>query len=284
MQTASEAKHQVLRLRQLPPLSPTAACLLELLVDEDLSLSRLSRVIGQDPAIAARILGVANSAYFGQTSPIHSVEEAVIRVLGLNMVRSLAFSIAISGAFDTSACRGFDLESYWYRSLATAECSRLLSRNLSRDPQPDPDGAYLAGLLFDIGVLVLIHLYPEDYALVLRKLRDNPLLNLSSLEEDLVGISSREAGAWLADRWHLPAMIVQVVEQVPAQGACIEVVLVGMAAEWVRIGFDQPRDSALFQSGRSARLGLSLEQLLNVQAAYLRKDEEIHNIASMLVK
>ena len=79
-------------------------------------------------------------------------------------------------------------------------------------------------------------------------------------------------------------MIVQVVEQVPAQGACIEVVLVGMAAEGVRIGFNQPRDSALFQSGRSARLGLSLEQLLNVQAESLRKDEEIHNIASMLVR
>ncbi|MCU7810600.1 MAG: HDOD domain-containing protein, partial [Candidatus Thiodiazotropha sp. (ex Notomyrtea botanica)] len=89
MQTASTATHKVLKLKHLPPLSSTATRLLELLADEDLSLELLSNVISQDPGISARILGVANSAYFGQTSPIHSVEEAVIRVLGLNMVRSL---------------------------------------------------------------------------------------------------------------------------------------------------------------------------------------------------
>lgn len=284
MQSASEAKLQVLKLKQLPPLSPTASRLLELLSDEDLSLSALSRVISQDPAIAARILGVANSAYFGQTTPIHSVEEAVIRVLGLNMVRSLAFSIAISGSFDTSACDGFDLEEYWYRSLATAACSRQVCMSMQREVRPDPDGVYLAGLLFDIGTLVLVHLFAEDYAKVLFVLREKPLQDPTSLEEDLLGISCRKAGSWLTDRWHLPDMIVQVIEQNSLQEARCEVVLVGMAAEWVRNGFEQPSEANALQEERVRLLGLSEQQLETIHAECLRKDEEIRSIAGMLVK
>ena len=75
MQIASEAKQQILMLKQLPPLSATAARLLESLSNDNFSLSTLSGIISQDPGITARILGVANSAYFGQTKPIHSVEE-----------------------------------------------------------------------------------------------------------------------------------------------------------------------------------------------------------------
>jgi HD-like signal output (HDOD) protein len=284
MQTAREAKLQVLKLKQLPPLSPTAARLLELLSDENLSLNGLSRVIAQDPGIAARILGVANSAYFGQTTPIHSVEDAVIRVLGLNMVKSLAFSIAISGAFDTSRCQGFDLEAYWHRSLATATCSQLLCRCIAGEPRPDPDGAYLAGLLFDIGVLVLVHLFPEDYAQVLLAQQADPQQDLYPLEEALVGLSSREAGAWLTDRWHLPDMIVRVVAQAPSRDADLACTLVGMMAEWVRSGFTAQQAPVHHYREQIARLGLTITQLESVQEEYIRKDEEIRSIASMLVK
>ena len=284
MQTASEAKQQVLNLKQLPPLSPTASRLLELLTDQDLSLSGLSQVIAQDPAIAARILGVANSAYFGQATPIHSVEDAVIRVLGLNMVRSLAFSIAISGSFDTSGCQGFDLEAYWHRSLATAECSRLLCRCIPQERRPDPDAAYLGGLLFDIGVLVLVHLFPADYAQVLVRQREIPHPDLALLEEMRVGISSRNAGAWLTDRWHLPDMIVRMVAQAPNREADVESTLVGMMAEWVRDGFAQPWEPAISLCEQADLLGLTIAQVNSVQVEYLRKDEELRNIAGMLVK
>lgn len=284
MQTASEAKQQVLNLKQLPPLSPTAARLLELLADQNLSLSGLSRVIAQDPTIAARILGVANSAYFGQVTPIHSVEDAVIRVLGLNMVRSLAFSIAISGSFDTSGCQGFDLEAYWHRSLATAECSRLLCRCMPQARRADPDAAYLGGLLFDIGVLVLVHLFPADYAQVLVRQREETHPDLALLEEALVGMSSRMAGAWLASRWHLPDLIVRMVAQASTREADMESTLVGMMAEWVRGGFAQPWEPVFSLGERADLLGLTIAQVISVQAEYLRKDEEMRNIAGMLVK
>jgi HD-like signal output (HDOD) protein len=275
MQTASIAKYQVLKLKHLPPLSATAVQLLELLADDDLSLEKLAQVISQDPGISARILGVANSAYFAQTKPVLTIEDAIIRVLGLNMVRSLSFSLAVSGAFDTKQCPNFNLEAYWYRALATAALSRMFAGHIKPAYKPDPDCVYLSGLLFDIGVLVLVHLYPDSYAAVLAKAEDADRQALSLLEEDLVGISSRDAGGWLLDRWHLPQTVVQVVQQ-DSQDGGIEPALVAMAADWICQGVNQEKDTA------ECSQMIANEEIEIIQAEFLRQDEDIRTIANLL--
>ncbi len=281
MQTASDAKYRILALKQLPPLSATAARLLELLSNENLSLAELSRVIGQDPSVTARILGVANSAYFGQVTPIHSVEEAVIRVLGLNMVKSLAFSIAVSGVFDTTRCRGFKLESYWYDSLATALLAREVCRHLNSAQVPDLDSVYLAGLLFDIGILVLVHLFPEDYASVLRSLADAQRLERQEAEERVIGISSQQAGAWLTDRWHLPPVVVRVLAQSPQEDTRCQVAAVSLAADLVS---KRSRPGIEIPGVPESLPGLSPETLLTIEEQCRLRDEELHNFAHAMIR
>jgi HD-like signal output (HDOD) protein len=281
MQTANDAKQQILMLKQLPPLSATAARLLEILTNDNMSLHGLASVIAQDPTVTARILGVANSAYFGQTVPIHSVEEAIIRVLGLNMVKSLAFSIALSGVFDTSRCTGFDLEAYWYRSLATALLSRQICQHVIAADRPDPDSVYLAGLLFDIGILVLVHLFPEDYAKVLETLQQTPASEgeREAVEMEAVGISSRMAGALLTDRWHLPLQVVRVLAQSPHDGTRCEVAAVSLASQLVGLNAQEAMPEV------STHLpGVSEEILGTLLAETRQRDEELHNIASVMVK
>ncbi|MGD9163458.1 MAG: HDOD domain-containing protein, partial [Chromatiales bacterium] len=241
MQTVGDAKQQILMLKQLPPFSATAARLLEILSNDNLSLAALAKIIGHDPTVSARILGVANSAYFGQTTPVLTVEDAIVRVLGFNMVKSLAFSIALSGAFNTARCRGFDLEAYWFRSLATAQLSREVYRQVADAAQSDLDGVYLAGLLFDIGTLVLVHLFPDAYARVLQQLRESPSQDSLQLEQTLVGINSRQAGAWLTDRWHLPRVVVQVLAQSPRHSHRCEIAVVALASDLVRTREDSDR-------------------------------------------
>jgi HD-like signal output (HDOD) protein len=281
MQTAREAKQQILMLKQLPPLSATAVRLLNLLSNENISLGDLAAVIGQDPTVTARILGVANSAYFGQAVPIHTVEDAIIRVLGLNMVKSLAFSIAISGAFNTAHCQAFDLEAYWYRSLATASLSREICRHLDTSPQPDLDGIYLAGLLFDIGTLVMVHLFPDDYARVIQRLNETPDADPSRVEEEIVGINSQQAGAWLTDRWHLPPVVVRVVAQSSVENTRCEVAAVSLAVELLnRRGQTDsaPPDIA------PQLTGLTQEMLASIEAQSRLRDEELRTIASSMVR
>ena len=280
MQTASEAKQQILMLKQLPPLSATAARLLETLNNEHASLSGLSRIIAQDPGITARILGVANSAYFGQTNPILSVEQAIIRVLGLNMVKSLAFSIAISGAFDAGKCREFDLEHYWFNSLATASLAREICRHLQPDDQPMVDAVYLAGLLFDIGTLVLVHLFPGEYSQVIRQLAGGDGTQRRQLEASILGIDSQQAGAWLTDRWHLPPVVVQVVAQSEQQETRCEVAAVSLAADLMRsLG---PTDTEM-PAIPEKLAGLTQDELTRIYLACRQSDEELHAIASVMV-
>ena len=281
MQSAREAKQQILMLKQLPPLSATATRLLEILSDENCSLGELAHVIAQDPAVTARILGVANSAYFGQTSPIHTVEEAIIRVLGLNMVKSLAFSIALSGVFDTAKCQAFDLESYWYRSLATALLSRAICSHIPERERPDLDSVYLAGLLFDIGTLVLVHLFPDQYARVIAKRAQPPVQDADQLESAEMGVSSIEAGAWLTDRWHLPPVVVRVVAQSTADDGGCEAEAVRLAAGKVREwGNPLMPDSPV----GSTFSGLSEAALTRIEEQCRLRDEELRSIASLMVK
>ena len=280
MQIASDAKQQILMLKQLPPLSATAARLLESLSNDNFSLSTLSGIISQDPGITARILGVANSAYFGQTKPIHSVEEAIIRVLGLNMVKSLAFSIAVSGVFEADKCQRFNLERYWFQSLATAAMAREICRHLHDELQPELDGVYLAGLLFDIGTLVLVHLFPEDYSQVIAILGENDEADRLQLEEDRLGINSQQAGAWLADRWHLPPVVVRVVAQSQLEESGCEVAAVTLAAQL--IGTLDPAETEMPPVPQRLE-GLTSEQLAQIYLACRQSDEELHAIASVMV-
>jgi HD-like signal output (HDOD) protein len=281
MQTARDAKQQILLLKQLPPLSATAMRLLEILSNDNLSLEYLAKVIGQDPTVTARILGVANSAYFGQTNPIHSVEEAIIRVLGLNMVKSLAFSIALSGVFNAARCKDFDLETYWFRSLSTAMLSREICRNQEDSMQPELDSVYLAGLLFDIGTLVLVHLFPDDYAKVIHQFRETPTADFHQLEETFIGISSQQAGAWLTDRWHLPPVVVRVVAQSTMIANQCEVAAVALAVELVKKSayLDAETPSV------SDRLpGLTQELLSGIVAKWRLREDELRAIAGLMVQ
>ncbi|MCU7812392.1 MAG: HDOD domain-containing protein, partial [Candidatus Thiodiazotropha sp. (ex Notomyrtea botanica)] len=184
-------------------------------------------------------------------------------------------SLAISGSFDTSRCHGFDLEAYWYHALATAALSRMICRHMVSDERPDQDGVYLAGLLFDIGVLVLVHLFPDDYASVLQQSKSETHKELSQQEEDLVGISSREAGGWILDRWHLPAMVVEVVRQL-GKDTTSESALVGMADLWVNHGIDE--DEGITRD----LLGVSSESIEIIQAEFLHQADEIRAVASLL--
>ncbi len=282
----NQARYRVEKLRYLPPLSATATRLLAMVGDDRFSLEDLAVVINQDPGLSARILGLANSAYFGQKNPVLTIEDAIIRVLGLNMVKSLAFSIAVSGVFETSGCRSFDLQQYWSHSLSIATLSRQISLAVDSERRPDADGIYLAGLLFDIGVLVLVHEFPEDYARVLQVVKEQPDMDRLQIEMDHIGIDHRQAGAWLAHRWHLPESVITIIAQTLGKGATPDcrcgTSLVGSVAEWVK--YPQPSESKLTweMPDLENNCGLSNSRLEALKAGFLDKEEEIRMIANML--
>ena len=229
-----------LGIKHLPPLSYTASRLLEAVADPDVEIDELAGIIGQDPPLSARLLGIANSAYFGQTRPVNSIREAIIRVLGLNLVKSLSVSIALAGTFDPSKCRGFDLGGYWYSALATASLSRLLVMHFAEPQRPDEDSLYLCGMLHNLGHLLLAHVFPQQLSQVIAEQAREQGADIRELEHKYLDTDRQQAGEWLARRWHLPDAVVDVIgyfDDSSYQGThAVHRRIVSVASQWVSLG------------------------------------------------
>jgi len=199
-----DLRFEVRHLAELPPLSHTAQSLIEMLGDDDVDIGPLSEVIDRSPAIAARVVGLARSAYFGQVAGVESVQDAIIKVLGLSLVKSVALGIALSGGLDAARCAGFSVERYWSGALLTANLGRLLSLRARAPLMPGADNAYLCGLLHSIGMLTFAHLLPTQLSEVLRRAAAQPERGMVEWERELIGVDHAEVGGWLMERWHLP--------------------------------------------------------------------------------
>jgi HD-like signal output (HDOD) protein len=265
-QPLAQKPDPALRVRQLQSLAPLPVVAQRLLSDldrKDLSLGQLSEVIEMDPALTARIVGLANSAYFANRQPVYSVADAVGRVLGLDMVRNLALGILLSGPFDTRACRAFDAERFWFSAMGTAMLAVPLS-SLVRDKAPVPgEWVYLAGLLHELGLLALCALFPAEMSKVLAQADSEKPLAVSTRQA--LGIDAMEAGEVLARRWHLPETVAVVMAHYDApgyQGPHSQLsALVGLAA-CLSASLYQGRDEPELRRPWLLALGISEEDII----------------------
>jgi HD-like signal output (HDOD) protein len=212
MDRNSVAYHKVIRVESLPPIPATAARLLMMAADPDVDIDDLAVVIERDPPLASRVVGIANSAFYSPRQPVTSVRESIIQVLGLNMVRNMAFGMALTGGLSTVACPRFDLTNYWTVALGTADLVNGFARAADADGMADPDTAYLAGLLHNIGELLLVHVFPKEMDESLRRVEADPDSDLATHLQALIGTDQWDAGAFLMRHWQLPPIVSVTVE------------------------------------------------------------------------
>ena len=122
--TASAKKIASL-ITALPPLPVTAQEILTCFGDEFIDASKVADVVEHDPGICAKLLGVANSAYFGLAEPVNDIREAVSRVLGVETVRSLVLAMALQRSFNSKKCREFDTTRFCTLSFWKIKLPRL---------------------------------------------------------------------------------------------------------------------------------------------------------------
>ncbi|NEX21954.1 HDOD domain-containing protein [Thiorhodococcus mannitoliphagus] len=208
---ATAAKARIQRLSSLPPLPRRSQELLRLLTNPELNILDLVALIEQTPALAARILGVAASPFFRSPMPVRSISDAIIRLLGLNLVRDLSLSLILSQPFDVRSCRGFDVMRYWRHAMMTATFAQFLAPSVQAEDAPSPSEAYLGGLLHSLGLLALVHVAPDVMGLVFRELEAQPERHLAEVERELAGMDHVDAGIELARAWRLPSNVAAVM-------------------------------------------------------------------------
>ena len=213
--TAHETRLEVLKLGELPAMSVVAQRFLQAIDDVDCQIGHLASIIEQDPALLARLIGVANSAYYSPMEPVTTAHDAIFKVLGLNTSKSLVLAIILSGPFDTSRCPAFPLREFWLESVFGATLAQAMVPLLKVESMPAPGTPYLAGLLLKIGMLAMVHVYPQQMTEVMQwacqQVKCDPV-KLQQLEEGVLGVNHAEVGAWLVRKWRLPAMIGTVME------------------------------------------------------------------------
>jgi len=192
-------------LEGLPPVPKIYNRLVAALADPEVDFEDVAKIVEQDPAIAAKILQLVNSSFFGASQSISSLRQATTH-LGLNMIRNITLSTEVFRTFEGKQLpAGFAIEQEQQHSLLTARIARQLVPD-----RGDGDAAFLAGILHDIGKLVLAANLPEVYAEACRAAAaraSGPLLG----EVEVLGITHAEIGAYLLDLWGMPYPIVEAV-------------------------------------------------------------------------
>jgi len=191
------------RVATLPAMPSVAMELMLAFSDEELEIETLARKLSWDQALVARVLRVANSPFYGLRRQICTVQEAVV-VLGLSSVRVLVTAAAVIGQFPMRARR--DLHAFWQHSIGVACCAKLLCAHVRQDQNT----AFVCGLLHDIGRLVLVHYYPEQYAQVEDYCAREDVSRLDA-ERAVLGLDHAAIGAALVAHWNFPPQIQQVV-------------------------------------------------------------------------
>ncbi|CAD5106271.1 aminoacyl-tRNA deacylase and HDOD domain-containing protein [Zestomonas carbonaria] len=202
--TARRIQQRLEETIEIPPLPETAQRIVKLRVDPNATIDDITGVVETDPALAAQVVSWAASPYYAAPGKIRSVEDAIVRVLGFDLVINLALGLALGKTLSLPKDQPQQATPYWQQAIYTAAVIEGLTRAMPRAVRPEGGLTYLAGLLHSFGYLVLAHVFPPHFSLICRHLEANPHLPHSYVEQHLLGITREQIGAWLMRHWDMP--------------------------------------------------------------------------------
>ena len=180
----------------------------EMVSDPKTTATELGKVICQDPALAARLLRMANSPAYGLSTQVNTVTRAVA-IIGMQQIRDLVLATSTMSAFDGILNPLVSLEDFWSHSLYCGAAAHLLAEQCQ---MKHAETVFLGGLLHDIGQLVIFHKEPEraKQALLL-SIEEHDDLALHIAEQEIFGFDHAEVGAALLRQWHFPELLIENV-------------------------------------------------------------------------
>jgi diguanylate cyclase (GGDEF)-like protein len=192
--------------RTLPSVPAVVLEVLDLCRQDDIAIPRVAKVLARDPALSAKVLKVANSAWYGVRSQVTTLDRA-LALLGINATLSLALSFSFVRGLRKTERAHFDHQSYWRRSTIAAVASRVVG---SCHCSATADELFVAGLLQDIGELALNEAMPDTYAEIITEANGRHQ-QLIEVERRLLFTDHAAVGAWLLETWGLPEKLRETV-------------------------------------------------------------------------
>ncbi len=231
----------VRNINKLPLPSLSMVELLHAIDEDEISSAVLAKGISKHQSLVARMLRMANSSYYGMPGQVETIADA-IAVLGLRTVRTLAITTGLLDQFSAVSLPGFSLDRFWRHSIASALTASALARRLKQR-----DGsAYVAGLLHDVGQLVLASNFQAHFTAVLHS-QASRRCSLLEAERGILGMDHADIGRLLGERWHFPASICDAIGCHHQTDAAQHALLVDIVhvADALAHSFDTDSDSAI---------------------------------------
>ncbi|MEZ4388738.1 MAG: HDOD domain-containing protein [Candidatus Krumholzibacteriia bacterium] len=263
----AQLKTLIMTIRDLPAMPHVASKVLELSSDPDTSAARLQQVIADDQAMTARILKIANSAMYACSRRVKTLSEAIV-MLGFNSIRSLVVTSAARNLYSTGAARmGLKERLLWEHSIGTAFACRLLAER--RQPALREE-AFLAGLMHDIGKLVLNLQVPDKFEEIVQIVY-NENREFHETEQELLGFDHAQVGALLVGKWKLSPMLEDVIGHHHDPGfltaerpLLLHLDLANRLCQKLGIGFQETTDLDLLRGPSNVILGFSEADIADV--------------------
>lgn len=195
---------------EIPPLPLAAQKIIALKSNPNYSLADLVKVVETDPSIAAKVMAWACSAFYAADPAPRSLNDAIMRVLGFDLVMNIALGLALAGTLRLPAHHANGVPPFWTEAVFTAAAMEALGRRQSNGR--DQAGMhYLTGLLANFGTLILGHVFPPQYEVLCRLQEANPDIPINQLDEHVLTLSREVLAAEIFELWELPAATVAAV-------------------------------------------------------------------------
>lgn len=206
--TQLRIKQRLEETLELPPLSETAQRIINLRVDPNADISDLAQIVETDPSLAAQVVSWAASPYYSAPGKIKSIHDAIVRVLGFDMVLNLALGLALGRTLQLPKDGPNGCLSYWQQAGYTAATIEGLVTAIPREERPSFGMAYLAGLLHNFGYLILAEVFPPYFSNYCRLAETNPHTMPQTIERHLLGVTREQMASCLMSLWSMPEEVV----------------------------------------------------------------------------
>ena len=194
----------------IPTIPSTLSEINRVFASPDGSAREAGATIEKDPAIAAKLLRIVNSSFYGLKNPVSAIPLAC-SILGLKVIKNLVVQATVLDRFTSGPeLEDFDPSWLWNHSFKTAMAARLLARATTKSIGLDKDDAYTCGLIHDVGKMLLLQNQAKQFAVALQLSRKKNV-PLQRMEQQVFGFTHAHVGGLLAERWKLAPELQQAV-------------------------------------------------------------------------
>ncbi len=267
----------------LSPISPVGVQMIDAVQQPEVSMEKISNIVCQDLAIASNLLKSVNSAYYALPRKIDSVHEAVT-YLGINKIYELVVLHALSNNIK-SDCSAYALDAVdlWQHSVGSAFVSRAIGGMLGFNPNR-LNTLFTAALIKDIGKVVLQQFLPEKTDEMSKLIQDQNL-SFDKAEQAAFGISHPEIGARIAEKWHLPQTIVDVIRHHHNSGDISDkTILIVQNGDYIvsMMGIGCGLDGFIYNMSPAAGELLSDQQLQQAMINFMQQKSELFSMINKI--